>query len=168
MLMMNTEKERRIYKVKVVHTIVVVTRAVTSRLPVESQLLRKVPYLKGDLTIIEPTEDHYYQPLFTLVGAGDSTLEDSVRKQETLITEVAYWLKESAETFTPVNNLVTTSEKAGVSYDYLVIAAGIELRWDKVKGLKETIGKYGVCSNFSEDYVVSSWEIIRNFQGGKA
>src|SRR5690625_7960207 len=43
-----------------------------------------------------------------------------------------------------------------------------ELRWDKVKGLKETNGKNGVCSNFSEDYVESTWENIRNFQGGKA
>ena len=166
--MMNTEKERGIYKVKVVHSKVVVIGAGTGGLTVASQLLRKAPYLKGDLTIIDPSEDHYYQPLFTLVGAGDSTLEDSVRKQETLIPEGAYWLKESAETFTPENNLVTTSEKTEVTYDYLVIAAGIELRWDKVKGLKETIGKNGVCSNFSEDYVESTWENIRNFQGGKA
>src|SRR5699024_12059121 len=82
--------------------------------------------------------------------------------------EGAYWLKESAETFTPENNLVTTSEKTEVTYDYLVIAAGIELRRDKVKGLKETIGKNGVCSNFSEDYVESTWENISNFQGEKA
>src|SRR5699024_10873382 len=105
MLMMNTEKERSIYKVKVVHSTVDVIGAGTGCLTVASLLLRKAPYLKGDLTIIDPCEDHYYQPLFTLDGAGYSTLEDSVRKQETLIPEGAYWLKESAETFTPENNL---------------------------------------------------------------
>src|SRR5699024_120352 len=105
MLMMNTEKERGIYKVKVVHSKVVVIGAVTGGLTVESQLLRKAPYLKGELTIIGPSEDHYYQPLVARVGAGDSTLEDGVRKRETLIPEGAYWLEESAETCTPENNL---------------------------------------------------------------
>src|SRR5690625_3518101 len=110
MLMMNTEKERGIYKVKVVHSKVVVIGAGTGGLTVASQLLRKAPYLKGDLTIIDPSEDHYYQPLFTLVGAGDSTLEDSVRKQETLIPEGAYRSEESAETFNSAKILTTSSE----------------------------------------------------------
>src|SRR5699024_12494969 len=121
------------YKVKVVHSKVVVIGAGTGGLTVASQLLRKAPYLKGDLTIIDPSEDHDYQPLFTLVGAGDSTLEDSVRKQETLIQEGAYWLKESAETFKPENNLLTTSGNTEITNDYLIIDPGVQRRWDKFK-----------------------------------
>lgn len=152
---------------KTIHSKVVVVGAGTGGLTVAAQLLRKAPYLKGNLTIIDPSENHYYQPLFTLVGAGDSTLEESVRKQETLIPEGARWLQESVETFAPEDHSISTEEGTEITYDYLVVAAGIELRWEKVKGLKETIGKNGVCTNFSEDYVESTWENMRNFQGGK-
>lgn len=66
--------ERGIYKVKSIHSKVVVVGAGTGGLTVAAQLLRKAPYLKDNITIIDPSENHYYQPLFTLIGAGESTL----------------------------------------------------------------------------------------------
>ena len=35
-----------------------------------------------------------------------------------------------------------------ITYDYLVVALGMELRFDKIKGLTDAIGKNGVCSNY--------------------
>ena len=35
-----------------------------------------------------------------------------------------------------------------VTYDYLVVALGMDIRFDKVNGLTETLGKNGVCSNY--------------------
>lgn len=29
-----------------------------------------------------------------------------------------------------------------VSYDYLIVAAGLQINWGKIKGLKETIGEW--------------------------
>jgi sulfide:quinone oxidoreductase len=55
-----------------------------------------------------------------------------------------------------------------VQYDYLVVAPGIQLDWDKVKGLKEAIGKDGVCSNYAYEYVDKTWECLRTFTGGNA
>lgn len=46
--------------------------------------------------------------------------------------------------------------------------AGIQINWDQIKGLKENIGKAGVCSNYAYQYVDSTWETLRNFQGGNA
>lgn len=28
-----------------------------------------------------------------------------------------------------------------LGYDYLIVAAGLQIDWDKIKGLKETIGR---------------------------
>ncbi|HLR81003.1 MAG TPA: FAD/NAD(P)-binding oxidoreductase [Bacillota bacterium] len=150
------------------HSKIVVVGAGTGGLTVAAQLLRQAPYLHGDLTIIDPKEDHYYQPFFTLVGAGDATLEESVRKQETLIPEGATWLQEAVTEFIPDENAIQTDHDTRLTYDYLVVGAGFQINWDGVKGLKETIGKNGVCSNYSEDYVESTWENIRTFNGGKA
>jgi sulfide:quinone oxidoreductase len=55
-----------------------------------------------------------------------------------------------------------------VKYEQLVVAAGIQCDWDKVEGLKESVGKDGVVSNYRYDTVASTWEAIRNFKGGDA
>src|SRR5699024_3389134 len=68
----------------------------------------------------------------------------------------------------PDENAIQTDHDTRLTYDYLVVGAGFQINWDGVKGLKETIGKNGVCSNYSEDYVESTWENIRTFNGGKA
>lgn len=147
---------------------IVVVGAGTAGLTMAAQLLRKAPYLRGEVTIIDPSENHYYQPFFTLVGGGVATLEESVRKQETLIPEGAEWLQEAVTEFSPEENQVKTDKGTILTYEYLLVAAGIQLNWDKVKGLKETLGKNGVCSNYSEHYVESTWEAIRTLKGGKA
>jgi sulfide:quinone oxidoreductase len=55
-----------------------------------------------------------------------------------------------------------------VGYEYLVVATGLECNWDKIKGLPETLGKNGVTSNYSVNTVEKTWDLIREFKGGKA
>jgi sulfide:quinone oxidoreductase len=61
-----------------------------------------------------------------------------------------------------------TSGGLRLSYDFLVVAPGIQIDWHKIEGLKEAIGHDGVCSNYSYDYVDKTWEFIRSFKGGNA
>ncbi|MFC0298359.1 FAD/NAD(P)-binding oxidoreductase [Geobacillus jurassicus] len=147
---------------------VAIVGAGSAGISIAARLLRKNRQLHGQVLLIDPSDKHYYQPLWTLVGGGAAKVEDSVREQASLIPEGAKWLKEAVDTFSPENNTLETKEGSTVRYDYLVVAAGIEIYWDQIKGLKETIGKNGVCSNYSYDYVQSTWENIRNFRGGTA
>lgn len=147
---------------------VVIVGGGSAGISVASRLLRGAPYLKDQVMIIDAAEDHYYQPLWTLVGGGEATVKDSHRKQETLIPTGAVWLKEAVAAFNPDENEVSTKEGTVVSYDYLVVAAGIHIKWDAIKGLEETLGKNGVSSNYSVDYVDDTWKNIQKFSGGTA
>ncbi|MCX7877888.1 MAG: NAD(P)/FAD-dependent oxidoreductase, partial [Ignavibacteria bacterium] len=49
----------------------------------------------------------------------------------------------------------------------LIVCPGIQLNWDKIKGLRETIGKNCVCSNYSFETVPYTYECLKNFRGGK-
>lgn len=125
--------------------------------------------LKGfDVTIIEPSEKHYYQPLWTLVGGGIVSKEVTERAEKDYIPSGANWIKEKVTEFLPDENTVVTDSGKKISYDYLVVAAGIQLDWAKVKGLPEALGKNGVCSNYSYKTVDSTWQFIRSFKGGNA
>jgi sulfide:quinone oxidoreductase len=121
-----------------------------------------------DIVIIEPSTKHYYQPLWTLVGGGVFPKEASEREEAHLIPTGVTWMRDAVTEFDPEHNAVVTREGKRVSYDFLVVAPGIQIDWDKVKGLPEAIGRDGVCSNYAYEYVSYTWECIQHFSGGNA
>ena len=123
---------------------------------------------KIDIAIVEPSEKHYYQPGFTIVGGGAYTLKQTLRNEADLINPSVKWLKDYAESFQPEANTITLRSGDVLSYDYLVVCPGLQLDWQKIDGLAETLGKNGVCSNYSPDTVEYTWECIQNLSAGTA
>jgi sulfide:quinone oxidoreductase len=150
---------------KIHHQIVVVGGGAAG-LGIAARLLRASGI--RDVAIIEPSDKHYYQPLWTLVGGGVVAREASVRPMAGLIPKGAQWIQDAAAKFFPEENRLTTRDGRDIGYDYLVVAPGLQIDWHKIKGLPEALGKNGVCSNYSYDTVNSTWENIRNFKGGNA
>lgn len=121
-----------------------------------------------DIAIIDPAEKHYYQPFWTLVGAGVAPKEVTERNEADLIPAGVTWHKLSVVEIQPDKNMVTTSDKQQFTYDYLVVAPGIRVDVDGVSGLRAALGKSGVCTNYLYEYVDSTWESIRNTKDGNA
>ncbi|MGV3608054.1 MAG: NAD(P)/FAD-dependent oxidoreductase [Planctomycetaceae bacterium] len=138
----------------------------TAGITVAAQLRRKLK--KFDVGIIEPQTKHYYQPLWTLVGGGVFKKELSERSEEAFIPAGADWIREAVAEFHPEENAIVTREGRRITYDYLVVALGIQIDWDKIPGLKEGLGRQQICSNYSYQHVDYTWECIRNFRGGTA
>ena len=145
---------------------IVIVGGGSAGITVAARLRKALPAAK--LTIIEPASKHYYQPLWTLVGAGVVTKQETERDEASVMPEGVQWVRDAATMFHPETNEVETCNNGRLGYDILVVAAGIQLDWGKVKGLPEALGKDGVCSNYSYDVVDKTWEFIRSFQGGDA
>lgn len=133
---------------------------------VASQLLRKISNLK--IAIVDPSEKHYYQPAWTLVGAGIFDINKTVRNEKDFIPKNTTWIKEAVSEFEPTANKVKCVSGTEITYDYMIVCPGIQLDWNKIKGLKETLGKNNVSSNYSFDHSPYTWEMIKNFKGGMA
>lgn len=131
-----------------------------------AQLLRKDPTLQ--IGIIEPSDKHYYQPAWTLVGAGTFDIRSTVRNERDFIPKGAILVKDVVSVFQPENNTVVCASGATHSYDFMVVAPGIQLDWQKIKGLKETLGKNGVSTNYLYEYATYTWECLDKFKGGNA
>ncbi|KAI8143820.1 hypothetical protein BJV82DRAFT_609551 [Fennellomyces sp. T-0311] len=123
---------------------------------------------KDQVAIIDPADYHYYQPLWTYVGGGLKDFNDSRRPMASLIPEKADWIKDSVTQLEPDTNSVVLSNGQTVGYDYLVVAAGIQINWDQVKGLQEALGKDGVTSNYCPESVQKTYQFIQEFKGGNA
>lgn len=147
---------------------IVIIGAGTGGLAVASRLMQDYPERKLDIAIVDPSEKHYYQPLWTLVGAGIFEKEESERNQEDYIPLGTSWVKEAVESFLPESNQVKLSSGNILEYEYLIIAAGIQINWNAIKGLKESLGKNGVCSNYDFKTVHKTWEFLQNTKSGRA
>ncbi len=122
----------------------------------------------ADIAIVEPSERHFYQPLWTLVGAGAVARESTVRPERRYVPAGVEWVRESAAELDPDANAVVTSSGTRIGYDFLVLAPGLELNWDAIPGLRDGIRAGNVSTNYDYDLAPRTWELIRNFRGGVA
>ncbi len=120
------------------------------------------------VAIVEPSRKHYYQPLWTLVGGGIFPKEASERDEADFIPQGVEWIVDTVSEFQPDQNAVKLSSGKVVGYGDLVVALGIQLDWDEVKGLQETLGKNGVSSNYRYDMTERTWAMLDAFSGGNA
>lgn len=137
----------------------------TAGVTVAARLLRKH---YTDVAVIEPSDKHYYQPLWTLVGGGQATADETERAEASVMPRGATWIKSAVSTVDPDANTVTCTDGATYSYDVLVVAPGIQLDWERTEGLADTLGKDGVSSNYRFDLAPRTWEFIRDTRSGTA
>ena len=121
-----------------------------------------------DIGIVEPSESHFYQPLWTLVGAGVFRPEASRRPEADFIPPRVDWIRDRVSSIQPDEKAVVTAGGRVITYDWLVVALGIQIDWTAIPGLAEGIGTRGICSNYSFEHVAYTWETIRTFKGGTA
>lgn len=136
----------------------------TAGLMTASNLLRKNPKLH--LGIIEPSEEHWYQPAWTLVGAGTYDYEKTKRPMKSVIPKNADWIMDRVLGIDAEHNSVTLESNRKVVYEYLIVAPGLKLDTSLVEGLTEAIDKGVVCSNYTNPK--HTWQVIKNFKGGTA
>ena len=66
-----------------------------------------------NVTVIEPKDVHYYQPLWTLCGGGVKDVKESVKPMKDILPKGANWLQEKVASFQPTENQITTRQREG-------------------------------------------------------
>ena len=133
-----------------------------------SSMLAKQGY--RNVTLIEPKTVHYYQPLWTLVGAGIKQNTQSQRPMSSIVDSKVILLTKAASKIVPEKNEVILDDGSKAPYDYLIISTGLQHNWNAIPGLAESVGKpeTGVVSIYDYNYCASTWKAIQDFTGGKA
>ncbi|KAM9570420.1 sulfide:quinone oxidoreductase, mitochondrial-like isoform 2-T2 [Salvelinus alpinus] len=123
-----------------------------------------------NVAVVEPSEMHYYQPIWTLVGAGAKSVASSGRPTASVIPPGVKWVKSNVQEIDPDANTVRTDNGMEISYQYLIVALGLQLHYEKIKGLPEIDDwvKFKIGSNYSVQTVEKTWSALQNFKEGNA
>jgi sulfide:quinone oxidoreductase len=147
---------------------ILIVGAGTAGITVAAQLIKKLGQ-NVDITIFDPQETHYYQPMWTLVGAGVFNFEQSARPNQKFIPDAVNWVKQKVESFQPETKTLTTQDGSVWAYEYLIVASGIQLDWHKIKGMPEALHTDGVCSNYDpQEGASKTFKEISKLGGGRA
>lgn len=145
---------------------VVVIGGGTAGIGITASLLRRQPSLR--ITIVEPSDRHYYQPAWTLVGGGAYDISKTVQPMASVIPPGSTWIQTAASGFDPNSNLVHLADGRSIGYRQLVVCPGLRLAWEQIEGLEDTLGKNGVTSNYHFDLAPYTWSLVKGLKGGKA
>jgi len=133
---------------------------------VAASLLARSPGL--DIAIIDPADIHYYQPGWTMVGAGVFNAATTARTMASVLPRGVHWIKSAVAAFEPERNAVILDGCRVVKYQQLVVCPGLKLDWHGVDGLVETLGRNGVTSNYRYDLAPYTWQLVQQLHRGRA
>lgn len=121
-----------------------------------------------DVGVLEPSDQHFYQPLWTLVGGGQAPQEESVRSEASVLPQGVGWFKDRAVSVDPEQRVVETAGGADIGYRHLVVCPGIQLDWNAVPGMSELVASPYGSSNYRFDLAPKTWDKIRSLRSGSA
>ncbi|KAM3609878.1 uncharacterized protein V6R79_021734 [Siganus canaliculatus] len=121
-----------------------------------------------NVAVVEPSDMHYYQPMWTLVGAGAKTLTASGRSTASIMPSGVKWVKSKVQEINPDTNTVRTDDGTEITYEYLIVALGLQIHFEKIKGLPEGFEHPKIGSNYSIQTVEKTWKALQNFREGNA
>ncbi|WP_323614651.1 FAD/NAD(P)-binding oxidoreductase [Pseudomonas putida] len=148
------------------HHKVVIVGAGAAGIATASSLISRDPSL--DIAVIDPADVHYYQPGWTMVGAGVFKAPSTARTMASTIPRGVRWIKARVQGFDPLGQLVMLEDGRTISYEQLVVCPGLKLDWAAIDGLSDTLGRNGVTSNYRYDLAPYTWELVQNLKQGRA
>ncbi|KAL1603472.1 hypothetical protein SLS60_005059 [Paraconiothyrium brasiliense] len=134
------------------------------------QLLHRGRFTKDDIAVIDPATWHDYQPGWTLVGGGLKNKSDLRRPMQELIEPRLKFYNKKVTSISPQENYLSLGDGDRIAYEQLVVAPGITIDFDSVKGLPGAIADPDsmVASIYSYDYCDKVYRNIQRAKKGRA
>ncbi|MCO8591249.1 bifunctional protein tyrosine phosphatase family protein/NAD(P)/FAD-dependent oxidoreductase [Burkholderia multivorans] len=145
---------------------IVIVGAGAAGIAVASSLLARERAL--DIAIVDPADVHYYQPGWTMVGAGVFEAGTTARAIADVLPRGVQRIRAAVAAFEPDAHAVVLDDGRRIGYGKLIVCAGLKLDWQAIDGLADTLGRNGVTSNYRYDLAPYTWELVQAFRGGNA
>lgn len=131
-----------------------------------NKLARKLPEHEWSITVVDPSDTHYYQPGFLFLPFGSYGPEQVQKPRKDFIPSRVKLARAAVERVDPEAKQVYLSGGATLAYDYLVIATGTSPRPEQTPGMADDMGG-DVHMFYTFDGAMALRERLTRFDGGR-
>ncbi|MBP5227330.1 MAG: FAD-dependent oxidoreductase [Kiritimatiellae bacterium] len=138
-------------------------------LSMAARLARRLP--NATLTLIDPADKQFYQPGFTLIGAGVYKPDVVWKNQSDCIPDRVKWIKQAVVALDPTKKEIRTGDGGRLTYDFLVLTPGLQLNWSQIQGISlDTLGEGNAHSIYDFNGAQKTFPAMMSFieKGGRA
>ncbi|WP_314649462.1 FAD/NAD(P)-binding oxidoreductase [uncultured Microbacterium sp.] len=119
-----------------------------------------------DIVVVEPRETHVYAPLQSHIAGGVAGRRQVVRSQARVTPRGVRWVQDRVVVVQPDEHAVELESGRRLVYGRLVVAAGIERRWEAVPGLQEARRTPHLVSNYTLPLAEKASLVLRDLRAG--
>ncbi len=120
----------------------------------------------GEITVIEPREQHVFAPLQSHIAGGTARASEAMRPQADVIPPGVRWLRDEAFTVDAETRRVHLVSGGRIDYDQLVVCAGMRMAWEQIPGLPEAMAAPEGVSNYDDDLAAKASPVLRDLRRG--
>jgi sulfide:quinone oxidoreductase len=133
-----------------------------------NKLRPRLPADEWDITVVDRSEEHHYQPGYLFVPFGTYRADEIVKPRAGLITSGVRQVTAEIDEVVAEERLVRLADGEELRYDQLIIATGTHPNPDETPGLGEPEARErGVHSFYTLEDAVALREALERFDGGR-
>ena len=119
-----------------------------------------------DIVVVEPRSEHHYKPLFSHIAGGTAPASMAARAQASVMPKGVGWMQDAVVAVHPDDNCIALESGARVSYDQLIVSAGIQHDWDAIPGLADGMRSPNIASHYEFDPAQKASALLRAIRSG--
>ena len=119
------------------------------------------------ITIVDGTEEHYYQPGFLFVPFGIYRMRDLVKPRRQYLPSTVRFIPSGIDTIDPGTKTVKLTNGTPVKYDYLIIATGANIHPEQTEGLLDEEWGRSKFDFYTPQGAERLSQFLKGWQGGR-
>ncbi len=119
------------------------------------------------ITIVDKQEAHYYQPGFLFIPFDIYSRNDVVKPKRDYLPSSVEMVLSGVEVIEPEKNRVKLSDNRVLSYDYMILATGSQIKPEETEGLKEGGWYKNIFEFYTPEGAVELQKFLKHWEGGK-
>jgi sulfide:quinone oxidoreductase len=135
---------------------------------VVNKLRHRLDETEWQITTVDASDRHFYQPGYLLIPFGGYTPDEVVKPRQRLIPDGVDLVYGEIDRVNPDGNEVLLTDGRHLPYDYLVIATGVTPRPDQTPGMLDG-GQWrkSIFDFYTYDGAVALADALRRFDDGR-
>ena len=133
-----------------------------------NKLRPMLPESEWQITVVEPSDVHHYQPGYLFLPFGAYTPEETIEPTDRFIPEGVVRVRAEVDRVDADANVVHLSNGERLAYDYLIIATGTSPRPDQTPGMvDEAVWRDTVHEFYTFEGAVALRDKLESWPGGR-